>query len=154
MKYLDTSAFVKHYRSNEDGSGIINKLLDDARDGKEQLISSFIVIGETVSVFDKWARYKYISSDECAELVKIFLKDVKELNDAGILVLEHISTSTIANCLDLITKHHLSMNDAIHLFTALGNKTLIDQFICSDDLLLKAAKSEGFKAFNPEETPE
>ena len=103
------------------------------------------------SVFDKWARYKYISSDECVELVKIFLKDIKELSDNCVFILEPVSTSTITNCLDLIIKHHLSMNDAIHLYTALGNKALIDEFICSDDLLLKAAKSEGFKVFNPED---
>ena len=150
MKYLDTSAFVKHYRAKEEGSDIINNLVDDAKAGNEQLVSSFILIGEIISVFDKWTRYKFISSDECNELVRIFLREVKELNDAGILVLEHVSTSTITNCLDLIIKYHLSINDAIHLYSALSNKTLIDQFICSDSLLLKAAKSEGFEVLNPE----
>ena len=80
MKYLDTSALVKHYRAEEKGSGIINNLVDDAKAGKDQLVSSFIVIGEIVSVFDKWTRYKYISSDECAELVKIFVREIKELD--------------------------------------------------------------------------
>ena len=150
MKYLDTSAFVKHRRAKEEGSGIINNLVDDAKAGKEQLVSSFIVIGEIISVFDKWVRYKLISSDECTELVKIFIWEIKELNDAGILILEHVSTSTITNCLDLITKYHLSLNDAIHLYSALSNKILIDQFICSDGMLLKAAKSEGFEVLNPE----
>ena len=151
MKYLDTSAFVKHYRAEEKGSGIINKLVDDAKAGKNQLVSSFIVIGEIISVFDKWTRYKYISSDECAELVKIFVREIKELNDAGILLLEHVSTATITDCLDLITGHHLSLNDSMHLFTALGNKTLIDQFICSDKGLIKAAREEGLEVLNPEE---
>lgn len=151
MKYLDTSAFVKHYRKEEEGSDKINKLIDNARGGREQLISSFFIVGETVSAFDKWARYKYISNEECVELVKTFLKDAKELTDSGILVLEPVSTSTITNCLDLITKHHPSLNDAIHLYTALSNKTLIDEFICSDDLLFKAAKHEGFETLNPEE---
>ena len=150
MKYLDTSAFVKQYRDKEEGSGIVQQLINDARDGKEQIMSSFLMVGETISVFDKWARYNYISSDECAELVKKFLKDIKELTDKEILVLESVSTSTIANCLDLITKYHLSINDAIHLYTALGNNTLIDMFICSDDMLMKAAEKEGFTILNPE----
>ena len=77
MNYLDTSAFVKHYRAKEEGSDIINKLVDDAKAGNEQLVSSFIVIGEIISVFDKWARYKFISSDECNELVKIFIREIK-----------------------------------------------------------------------------
>lgn len=150
MKYLDTSAFVKHYREKEEGSDIINKLVDDAKAGKEQLVPSFIIIGEIISVFDKWTRYKFITADECAELVKIFIREIKELNDAGILMLEHVSTSTITSCLDLITKHHLSLNDSIHLFTALGNKTLIDQFVCCDEVLIKAAQKEGFSVSNPE----
>ncbi|MBI2559462.1 type II toxin-antitoxin system VapC family toxin [Candidatus Woesearchaeota archaeon] len=115
MKYLDTSAFVKHYRNNEEGSAIVHKLIEDMEDGKEEVISSFLVVGETVSVFDKWTRYKFVSSDECVELVKKFIKDVKELSDNGTLILEPMSTSTITNCLDLITKHHLSLNDAVHL---------------------------------------
>lgn len=151
MKYLDTSAFVKYYRKDEEGSDKINELIDNARDGKEQLISSFFIVGETISAFDKWARYKYISSDECAELIKVFLKDLKELTDSEVLVLEPVSTATIANCLDLIARHHLSINDSIHLYTALSNKTLIDIFICSDDLLIKAAQNEGLKVFNPED---
>lgn len=150
MNYLDTSAFVKYYRKEEEGSAKIIKLINDARDGKEQLMSSFFVLGETISVFDKWKRYKHISNDECIELIKIFLKDIKELTDSEILVLEPVSTSTITNCLDLITKHHLSINDSIHLYTALSNKTLIDLFICSDGILLKAAEKEGFTILNPE----
>ena len=47
MKYLDTSAFVKHYRNKEEGSVIIHKLINDVRDGKEQIMSSFFVVGET-----------------------------------------------------------------------------------------------------------
>ena len=83
-------------------------------------------------------------------MVKIFLREIKELSDAEILILVHVSTSTITNCIDLITKHHLSLNDSIHLFTALGNKTLIDTFVCSDEVLIKAAKKEGFSIINPE----
>ena len=151
MKYSDTSAFVKHYRKEEEGSDKISKLMNNAKEGNEQLISSFLIVGEIVSVFDKWARYKYISVHECTELIKIFLRDIKQLTDNSIFVLEPVSTSTITLCIELIIKHHLSINDAIHLYAALGNKTLIDQFICSDEFLLKAAKSEGFKVFNPEE---
>ncbi len=150
MKYLDTSAFVKHYRLKEKGSDTVNNLFAEARAGKVHLVSSFIVIGEIISVFDKWTRCSFISHDERTELIKIFVQEVKELNDAGILFLEHMSTLTITNCLDLITEHHLSLNDALHLFTALGNKTYIDQFICSDETLLKAAEKEGFSVMNPE----
>ena len=151
MNYLDTSAFVKNYRNEEKGSFTIHKLINDARSGKEQIMSSFFLVGETVSVFDKWTRYKYISDEECSELIKTFLGDLKDLFDSGILALEPVSTSTIINSLELITKHHLSMNDAIHLYTALANNTLPSLFVCSDSNLLKAAKAEGLTVFNPEE---
>ena len=153
MKYLDTSSFVKYYRYGEDekGANEIAKLIDSAKNGKATLISSFLLIGECVSVFDKWVRYKFISAEESNQTIKKFIMDIQELSNNGMLLLESVSTSTITNCLDLITKHHLSINDAIHLYAALSNKTDIDQFICSDELLLKAAKSEGFKVFNPED---
>lgn len=152
MKYLDTSAFVKYYRKQEKGSDKVIELIDNSNENNEQLMSSFIFVGETVSVFDKWSRCKYLSNTEYIDLIKIFLKDIKHLMDNEILVLEPISTSTVALSIELIIKHHLSINDAIHLYTVLSNKTLINQFICSDDVLLKAAKSEGLKIFNPEKT--
>ncbi len=152
MNYLDTSSFVKYYRYEEDekGANEIITLIDDAKKGKVALISSFLLIGECVSVFDKWVRCKFISPEELNKTIKKFIIDIQELSNNGMLILEPVSTLTIANCLDLITNHHLSINDSIHLYAALSNKTLIGQFICSDDLLLNAAKSEGFKVFNPE----
>ena len=152
MKYLDTSSFVKYYRyeADEKGANEITELIDSAKNGKITLISSFLLVGECISVFDKWVRYKLISSEDLNRTIKKFIRDIQELSNNGMLILEPVSTSTITNCLELIIKYHLSINDAIHLYSALGNKTLIDQFICSDELLSKAAKSEGFKVLNPE----
>ena len=153
MNYLDTSSFVKYYRyeSDEKGANEIIRLIDDAKRGKVMLISSFLLIGECVSVFDKWVRYKFISYQESDQTIKKFIRDVQELSNSGMLTLESVSTSTITNCLDLITKHHLSINDAIHLFAALSNKAQIDKFICCDSILINAAKKEGFKVLNPED---
>ena len=150
MKYLDTSGFVKFYRKHEEGSPQIHQLIQNATDGKETLISSFVMVGETVSVFDKWVRRRYISGSECHQLTQIFLADLKRLTDDETLRLEPVSTLTIARCLELILKHHLSLNDALHLYTALANKGIVDQFVCSDQLLLKAAKAEGFAVLDPE----
>jgi len=145
MKYIDTSAFVKHYRKEELGSDIINKLMDDSKEKNSQLISSFIVVGEIISVFDKWVRYKFITKQECDELVRIFLKEIKQLTDNEVLILESVSNSMITMSVELIIKHHLSLNDALHLYTALGNKNLIQEFVCSDDSLLKAANQKALR---------
>ena len=131
MNSLDTSAFVKHYRAKEEGSDIINKLVDDAKAGNEQLVSSFIVIGEIISVFDKWVRYKLITEEELHKAIRRFLADIKEMNDKGTLILEPITSFVITLCIDLIVKYHLSINDAIHLYTALSNKDNIKEFISS-----------------------
>ncbi len=156
MNYLDTSSFVKYYRfeADEKGAERVIRLIDNAKEGNATLISSFLLVGECVSVFDKWVRYKFISPEESNRIIKKFIMDIQELSNNGMLILEPVSTSTITNCLDLIIKHHLSINDAIHLYAALSNKSLIEQFICSDELLLKAAKSEGFLILNPEDKSE
>jgi uncharacterized protein len=151
LKYLDTSAFVKYYRAKEKGSDAIRRIIEDSEAGKGQLISSFILIGEVISVFDKWARRKFITEEECGELAEIFLKEAKELSDSRALLLEPVSALTIVRCLELITKHHLSLNDAIHLSTALENKASINMFVCSDGNLLEGARKEGFAVLDPEE---
>ena len=149
MKYLDTSSFVKYYRY-EKGADEINKLINNSRKGNIVLISSFLLIGECVSVFDKWVRYKLITAEESRRIAKRFILDIQNLSDNGSLILESVSETSIVNCLELITKHHLSINDAIHLYAALSNKTMIEEFICSDDILIKAALKEGFPVSNPE----
>lgn len=153
MNYLDTSAFVKYYGKEEFEKGFakVKNLIEEAKAGNETLISSYFAVGECISAFDKWVRYKLITDEELTKAIKRFLADVKEMNDKGTLILEPVTSSVITLCTELILKHHISINDAIHLYTALSNKTHIKQFISSDDILLKAAKAEGFEVFNPEE---
>jgi predicted nucleic acid-binding protein len=73
------------------------------------------------------------------------------LTDNGSLILEPISTAVVIFCLEIIVKHHIPINDSIHLYSALLNKTKIEEFICSDKMLLEAAKKEGFKVEDPED---
>lgn len=42
MKYIDTSAFVKYYRREEEGSEKIKTLIDNSKEVNEQLMSSFL----------------------------------------------------------------------------------------------------------------
>lgn len=153
MNYLDTSALVKFYGKEDFEKGFvkIKELVENAKAGNESLISSYFIVGECISVFDKWVRYKLITEEELHKAIKRFLADIKELNDKGALILEPVTSSVITLCTDLIVKYHLPINDAIHLYTALSNKDSIKKFICSDENLLKAAKSEGFEVLNPED---
>lgn len=153
MRYVDTSAFVKYYGSEEFEIGIekVTALLEDAKQGKELLVSSIFMIGEAISAFDKWLRIKAISEEELNSIIKRFFKDMKDLTESGSLVLEPINSLVIAFSIELILKHNITINDAIHLYTALTYKPEIDEFVCADNILLGAAEKEGLKVFNPEE---
>ncbi len=153
MKYIDTSALVKHYtdKLHEAGAEEITLLIESARKGEDNLLSNFLTIGEAISVFDKWARQKVISQDRVDALIGQFTSDIKELTDKAALVLEPLTSSALLFSIELILKHHISINDALHLYTALTNRDMIELFVCADDNLLRAAKAEGLEVLNPEE---
>ena len=153
MKYIDTSGFVKYYGNEEFEKGIekITTLIDNAKKGKEILISSIFMIGEAISTFDRWVRIKAITEEEFIKIIAKFLNDIKELNEVGALILETINPLFIMFSIEHIIKHHIPINDAIHLYTALTYKPEIEEFICSDENLIKAAEEEGLKVLNPEE---
>ena len=152
MRYIDTSAFVKYYGKVgvEKGSDKIIELIENAKKGNAVLISSILFIGETVSVFDKWSRIKALTEEESSKLISDFLNDIIELFEVGTLIIENVSPMNIISSLDLIIRHHIPINDAIHLYTALTHKQNIEKFICSDKSLIKAAEKEGLNVFNPE----
>jgi len=153
MKYVDSSAFVKYY-ANEDsekGSNKVKELIDKAKRGNEKLISSVLLIPECVSSFDKWKRQRLLTKEEVNERLAIFVEDLKELVSNNGLVIEGINTFAVVFCIDYIVKHSLAVNDSFHLYSALLNKNEIEQFVCSDKMLLEAAKKEGLEVFNPEE---
>ena len=152
MKYIDTSCFVKYYGTEEFEKGIdeITDLIDNAKKGKEILISSIFMIGEAVSTFDRWIRIKAITEEEFIKIITRFFNDIKELNEIGSLILETINPLFIMFSIEHIIKHHISINDSIHLYTALTYKPEIEEFICSDENLIRAAEEENLKVFDPE----
>lgn len=153
IRYMDTSAFVKHYGKPEyeKGIDIIDNLFEEAVNyNNTVLVSSIFMIGETASVFDRWVRLKIITSKEFEKIWGRFLLDVKELSEKGSLILETINPLVITFSIEFIIKHHISINDAIHLYTALSWTPGIDEFVCSDANLNRAAKSEGLSILNPE----
>lgn len=153
MKYIDSSAFVKYYadESAEKGSAATSSLLDRAKEGKEKLIASILLIGECASVFDKWLRLKKIDIEERDKMIGDFISDIKELTEKESLQLEAITILAVMFSIDHITRHHLTVNDALHLHSAMIHKDKINQFICCDKNLLQAAGKEGLKTWNPEE---
>ena len=150
MKYIDSSAFVKYY-STEKGSEKVNAIIDRAKDGKEKLISSILLIGEVISAFDKMFRQKLITKEEFMTSVKDFINDINELTEKTAIILEDVYSMNMIFAVDYIINYHLTVNDALHLYTALVNKKKIEKFISSDKNLNNAATKEGMSVFNPEE---
>lgn len=151
--YMDSSAFVKYYSEEgiEKGAEKVKDIIDKAKDGKGTLLSSVLLIGEVVSAFDKWLRLKVLTNDQTVAVIREFISDMKILADRKAIVLEDINSITIASAIDFIVNHHLTANDALHLYAALVNKDRIEQFISSDKSLNAAAKKEGLNIFDPEE---
>ena len=150
MKYIDSSAFVKYY-SAEKGSDKVNVIIDKAKDGKEKLLSSILLIGEVISAFDKMFRQKLITKEELMISVKDFINDINELTERNSIILEDIDSMDMKFAVDYIVNHHLTVNDALHLYAALVNKKKIERFVSSDRNLNNAAKKEGLNVFNHEE---
>lgn len=153
MKYIDSSAFVKYYcdESAERGAQKVAALVEDVKKGREKLISSIILIGEVVSAFDKRLRRKILTREQFDESTGEFARDTQKLSETDSLVFEEITLINITPAVDLIVKHHLPVNDALHLHTALANSDKISEFVSSDKSLNAAATAEGLKVFNPED---
>ena len=153
MKYIDTSAFAKCYSVEESEKGAVKVKLEIemAKAGQETLFSSILLIGEMVSAFDKWYRKHLITPEEHDELLSFFVEDITELTNNGGLILEPISPLIFISSVKFITKYHISIGDAIHLYTALMYLPRNEEFICSDKNLNTAAREEGFMINDPEE---
>ncbi len=81
---------------------------------------------------------------------KLLNTEAPELIENGALIIETITPLFLTFSIEYIIKHHIAINDAIHLYTALTWAPEIDQFICSDKNLIKAAESENLKILNPD----
>ncbi len=90
MKYLDTSAFVKYYSSIdvEKGSEYIFDLIESAKSGDENLLTSIITLGETLSVFDKRLRRHLITEQEFDNAVSKFFSDTNLMVNLGSLIVQ------------------------------------------------------------------
>ncbi|MBI5002550.1 type II toxin-antitoxin system VapC family toxin [Candidatus Woesearchaeota archaeon] len=150
MKYIDTSAFVKYYASEETEKGAtkVAEVIEQAKKGEIILISSIFLVGEAISVFDKWIRKKIIDEDEGKKIISEFIHDIIELTENDVLILETINHLTILSSLELIQKYHIPINDAIHFHTMLTYKSIVKEFICSDKQFIEAVKKEKINVYN------
>jgi len=152
MKYVDTSAFVKYYSDdeNEKGTSYVQDIIDSAKNGEDLLLTSIITLGETLSVFDKWLRRRLITEEDFDKIISEFFSDINLMLEIGSLRVEHINSIIVMFSLDFIKKHHINLNDSIHLYIAISFNPEVEAFICSDKNLKMAAEKEGLKVVDPE----
>ena len=141
--YMDTSALVKRY-APEKNSELVKNLFQIQN---LLLVSSSWIVNEAVAALDKKIAKRQINQGEFDEALKTFFDHLEEASGINKLVLllvePYLSTS-----LDLITKHHISADDALHLASAL--MVGVDLLIAGDKRLIEAARVEGIESYNVE----
>lgn len=139
--YMDTSAFMKRFFTDEDGSEATKKLLSRA----EFVASSVLLWPEGLAALARRHRLNEISSGAHSVQVQQFSQ---ALNSLALIELDSAVQMTVR---EIIDAHPLRALDAIHLASAatMRDSGLELTFVCSDKRLLAAALAEGFAVFDP-----
>lgn len=146
--YLDTSALLKRYRT-EQGSVILNELLG-TKHTDEVFVTSYFTALEAEAVVARALRGRVLSREAYRVLLSRFAQDLGD----GILI-QPVSNPVIADSIDLTRRYGLRAADAIHLATASRVKqasSLQNVFVASDRGLLDCAQREGFYLLDPQHT--
>jgi predicted nucleic acid-binding protein len=146
--FYDTSAAVKHYRT-ELGTAKVDNLLGDT--ASHHYLSTLGVV-EIHSVFARLVRMGQITpvefhrlrggllSDIASSLWRIVQVTAADFQQAQQLLVQHATT------------HSLRTLDALQLAVALGLHAIapLENFICADANLCLIATAEGLSTVNPE----
>lgn len=111
--YLDSAYLAKFY-VNERDSGAIRALIRRA----DCLVSSAWALGEVTCAFKRHLREGALSTSQCLELTRAFLKHV----DEGVWILVPVSDALLKRMVSLVSAApagvYLRAGDAVHLITA------------------------------------
>ena len=147
MIYIDTSAFVKRYHT-EEGSEVVNWVFEEGKKGNKKICISYWVISETVNALDKHFSRGDFTKDELMKVMGSLFYDIFTGIKKGYLTVTEIAPEILTASWDYIIEEHLSAGDALHLVTALYNGCT--EFMAADKKLLRIAEKKGFKIINPE----
>jgi predicted nucleic acid-binding protein len=141
--YFDTSAFVKRY-CEEEGSEMVNEIFES----ENEIVTSYWTLAEATAAIDKKVTKGQISREERDFVLSLLLSDVLDRH----ITFVKISNEFIEAMVEMILVHHISADDALQLFSCIVSFSPI--FLASDKGLVRAAKREGLKAFNVENSEE
>ena len=135
--FFDTSALIKNY-IEEIGSDHVSDLMDSAA----EIFVSTLTIIECYSTLRRILLENLITEDEYSHLKKEIAYDFEYFNK---IEFEMFSEK----CEQLIDIYQLKTLDSIQLAASLNVSDEIDNFVCCDIKLLKAAERENLKILNP-----
>ena len=138
--FLDTSALVKHYRS-EAGSARVDGLFATA---DAMIFISELAIVEMASAFQRLKDQGEIDDATMDKALARFASDT-----TGALVVIGFRSDSVQNARNLVLKHHIRTLDALHLAAILVYSPLKPVFVCADLRLIQAAKANGLQSINP-----
>ncbi len=145
--YLDTSALVKRYKT-EEGSDIIDYLFDNLPKG-HSLATSFLTVLEFVSAIRRLLKGNRISKDDFETIISTFSQELEPF------LIRSIEDNVVAEALNKVVSHALKSADSIHLSTVVELREIMKDagekvvFVCDDDELMKAGRRENLEVINP-----
>jgi predicted nucleic acid-binding protein len=146
--FYDTSAAVKHYRT-EVGTAKVDSLLADT--ASHHYLSTLGVV-EIHSVFARLVRMGQITPAEFHRLRGRLLSDIA----SGLWRIVQVTPADFQQAQQLLVQHATTRSlrtlDALQLAVALGLHAIVplDDFLCADANLGLIATAEGLSAVNPE----
>jgi predicted nucleic acid-binding protein len=144
--FLDTSALVKLY-VQESGTDRLLPLVSAQPENRFAVLTISIV--EIRSAIRRRQRAGDIDADAAAEI----LESVQTHMETRFLR-QAVNDSVIDAALEMIDRYALRAYDAVQLAGCLAICAIADEaftFVCSDQRLVEAARSEQLRVFNPAE---
>ncbi len=149
--YLDTSAYVKRF-SRERASEVADTLFTICNAGEVKILISSWVINESIAAIDRKCRRREISLEERNKCISTLIEQTDLLAKNGSLAIIPVKQDNVDGSLEFVINHHLSADDALHLFSAVISSCKI--FVAADKLLVEVAKEANLQGFNIEKYSE
>lgn len=143
--YLDASAALKLYFTNELDSEFMRILLEDASPDEVFNISTFGVLEVNAAI-----RRRIRDGRTMYEALRLFIQD-----SAGLFRVIPTSDHVLQQAMSVVENHRLRAGDAIHLAAALSiAATTVSQvfMVSSDTELLEASDAAGISVLDPQAT--
>ena len=138
--FLDTSAYVKIFK-RECGSSLIKKIIKLAQANKIQLYFSVWALNESIAAIDKSCHQKnQITLQRKNKIIATILHETLIYTKFQNITFVTLDFNVVKESHILIIEHHISADDALHLFTAYSEHC--DHFVCSDKHLTKQTKDK------------